>query len=159
METLHNKEETLIAAAYQDIKNNQVVYNIDNCLVEASKLNKPIILGIDSNAHSQLWQCDNTNQRGHVFEETIATHGLYVCNIGTLDRSTDKAHQERYGLIRRLADRGVPSSADPDTSNDLTGFTVEGHLHRWRHDFDKLGGSWQFADGSLGVTRLPRDRS
>ena len=77
--TLHNKEETLITAAYQDIKKN---IDIDNCLIEASNLDKPIILGIDSNAHSQLWQCDTTNQRGQVFEEIIATHGLYVCNIG-----------------------------------------------------------------------------
>ena len=84
--TLHNREEeTIITAAYQDIKNNHVVYNIDNCLEKASNLNKPIILGIDSNAHSQLWQCETTNQRGQVFEETIATYGIYVCNTGKKD--------------------------------------------------------------------------
>lgn len=80
--TLHNKEETIIAASYQDIKNNHAVQNIDNCLVKAANYDKPIILGIDSNAHSQLWQCETTNQRGQVFEETIATHGMHVCNTG-----------------------------------------------------------------------------
>ena len=80
---LHNKEEEIfIVSSYQDIKFNEVVNNLKECLDRATQQKKPILLGIDSNAHSQLWNCDTTNHRGKTFEETIASNSLFVCNVG-----------------------------------------------------------------------------
>lgn len=41
-----------------------------------------IILGSDTNAHSSLWSCPNTNARGRVFEEFLAINDMDIANKG-----------------------------------------------------------------------------
>jgi len=73
-----------VTSAYLDIL--MPLPNIfPTCLVDLVKYaelnNIPIILGIDSNAHSSLWGPD-TNRRGEVVEDFILEHGLLVENKG-----------------------------------------------------------------------------
>ena len=50
---LHNrKEELIICSCYQDITFPDVINNIDKCVEHYKKVNKEIIIGTDSNAHS-----------------------------------------------------------------------------------------------------------
>ena len=90
----NNQEEIMICSAYQDITYPEVVNNIDKCAEKAKLINKEIIIGVDTNSHSQLWMEENPNQRGDKFEELIAIMDLTVCNVGrkyTFDCSRGKS--------------------------------------------------------------------
>ena len=76
------KEELVICSSYQDIDFPEVINNIDKCVEHAKSINKEIIIGADSNSHSQLWMSESANSRGDVFEDFIALNNLFVCNIG-----------------------------------------------------------------------------
>ena len=53
---LHNaNEELIIRSSYQDITFLEVVNNIDKCVEYSKNIDKNIIIGADSNAHSELW--------------------------------------------------------------------------------------------------------
>ena len=79
----HNiDEELIICSSYQDITIPEVINNIDKCVAHSKKLNKPILVGSDSNVHSQLWMSKTENQRGEIFEDFIALNNLFVCNVG-----------------------------------------------------------------------------
>ena len=62
---LHStKEEVIIASSYQDITFPEVVNNVDKCVEYSKSVNKDIIIGTDSNAHSELWMSESANSRG-----------------------------------------------------------------------------------------------
>ena len=75
-------EELIICSSYQDITFPEVINNIDQCVEHSKRVNKNIIIGTDSNAHSQLWMSESANSRGEVFEDFITLNDLFVCNIG-----------------------------------------------------------------------------
>ena len=80
---LHNsREELVICSSYQDITFPEVINNIDKCVEHSKRVNKDIIIGTDSNDHSQLWMSESANAREEVFEDFITLNGLFVCNIG-----------------------------------------------------------------------------
>ena len=80
---LHNsKEELIICSSYQDITFPEVINNIDKCVNHSKTVKTDIIIGTDSNAHSQLWMSKSANLRGEVFEDFITLNNLFVCNIG-----------------------------------------------------------------------------
>ena len=93
--TLHNsKEEIVICSSYQDITFPEVINNIDKCVEHSKKVNKEIIIGTDSNSHSQLWMSESDNYRGEIFEDFISQNNLFVSNIGnknTYDCATGKS--------------------------------------------------------------------
>ena len=93
--TLHNSnEELVICSSYQDITFPEVVNNIDKCVEHSKNVNKDIIIGTDSNAHSQLWMSESENSRGELFEEFITQNNLFVSNIGnsfTYDCATGRS--------------------------------------------------------------------
>ncbi len=37
---------------------------------------------MDTNAHSSLWQCSDTNKRGEMLEELIFTYNININNVG-----------------------------------------------------------------------------
>ena len=43
----------------------------------------PVVIGVDSNAHSTLYGPDN-NTRGEAFEDFVLQYGLDVANVGTV---------------------------------------------------------------------------
>ena len=80
---LHNsKEELVICSSYQDITFPEVINNIDKCVEHIKNVHKEIIIGTDSNAHSQMWMSESANSRGEVLEDFITLNNLFVCNIG-----------------------------------------------------------------------------
>ena len=68
--------------SYQDITYPEVVNNIDECAEKAKANKEQIIIGTDSNAHSQLWMSETSNYRGEIFEDFITQSNLLVCNRG-----------------------------------------------------------------------------
>ena len=75
---LHNtNEELVICSSYQDITFPEVINNIDKCVEHSKNVNKDIIIGTDSNAHSELWMSESANKRGEVFEEFITLNNLF----------------------------------------------------------------------------------
>ena len=80
---LHSPErELILCSSYQDITFPEVINNIDKCVEHSKSVNKDIIIGTDSNAHSELWMSESANLRGEVFEDFITSDDLFVCNTG-----------------------------------------------------------------------------
>ena len=77
-----NKQIFAVCSSYQDIDVPEVINNIDKFVEHSIALNKDIIIGTDSNAHSQLWMSPSSNPRGEIFEDFISHNNLFVCNIG-----------------------------------------------------------------------------
>ena len=76
------KEELILSSSYQDIDFQEVVNNIDKCVEHSKRVNKEIIIGCDSNAHSQLWMSKSNNIRGDIFEDFLTLNNLLVSNVG-----------------------------------------------------------------------------
>ena len=69
---LHNTgEEVIVCSAYQYIDFPEVISNMDECVKHSKETKKELIIGSDSNSHSELWMCESTNSRGEIFEEFI----------------------------------------------------------------------------------------
>ena len=69
---LHNSDgEIIVCSAYQNITFPEVINNIDKCVEHSKATNKEVIIGSDSNAHSDLWMSESTNSRGEIFEESL----------------------------------------------------------------------------------------
>ena len=67
-------EELILVSSYQDITFPEVINNIDKCVEHSKNVKKEIIIGTDSNAHSQLWMSESANSRGEVFEDFITIY-------------------------------------------------------------------------------------
>ena len=80
---LHNSDEELvICSSYQDITLPEVINNIDKCVEYSKTIDKYIIIGADSNAHSDLWMSESANQREEILVDFVTLNNLFVCNIG-----------------------------------------------------------------------------
>ena len=64
------QEDFFVCSSYLDITVPHVVYDVDECVDHAHRTKLPIIIGMDSNCHSELWGCPNSNQRGEVLENS-----------------------------------------------------------------------------------------
>ena len=78
-----NGKTTFYVSVYWDIN----FYDIPKTFVEfmdyqVSK-NNDIIIGMDANAHSEAWGCDDANGRGEKLELFIANYGLSIINRGS----------------------------------------------------------------------------
>ena len=71
----------IVASIYLDINLTPSPDWLDTLVWYADNKGCRLVIGVDSNAHSQLYGPD-TNRRSEVFEEVILAHGLYVENIG-----------------------------------------------------------------------------
>ena len=78
---LHGKQ-TLLASIYLDITMPTIPDWLEKlvCMADTKKL--PLIVGIDTNAHSCLYGPDN-NTRGDQFEDFVIEHGLQIINHGS----------------------------------------------------------------------------
>ena len=57
-----------------------MINNIDKYVEYSKATNKELIIGSDSNAHSELWMCESADFRGEIFEDFITQNNLLVCN-------------------------------------------------------------------------------
>ena len=73
---------TYVCSAYLDInldpRNQLLIDVIHHC----SRKSIPLVIGMDSNSHSGLWGCSETNQRGAALEELFSYSDLTVMNMG-----------------------------------------------------------------------------
>ena len=72
---------TLLASIYLDIKKPVVPQWLEQLVDIADRKKMPMILGIDSNAHSTFFGPDS-NARGDELEDFILKHGMKVVNTG-----------------------------------------------------------------------------
>ena len=75
--------QVLIASVYLDITQPVTPAWLSELLTMAEDKQLPVILAMDSNAHSSLFGPDN-NTRGDALEEFILQHGLEVINTGNV---------------------------------------------------------------------------
>ena len=73
--------QTIIASVYLDIKQSARPDWLDGLLNMAARKSYPIILCVDTNAHSSLYGPSN-NARGNDIEDLVLHHGLEVANRG-----------------------------------------------------------------------------
>ena len=75
---------TYICSLYLDI--NQSVHRPSflKLLNVCERDRMPLVIGMDSNAHSPLWGCPDRNERGEDLEEILLTRNLTVMNTGSI---------------------------------------------------------------------------
>ena len=73
-----------VASVYLDINLPAIPEEVRGLVDSCNRRGLPLLLGMDSNAHSHLWGCEETNARGEALEELIAGRNLTVMNTGTV---------------------------------------------------------------------------
>jgi len=99
--------EILVCSTYLDITKDPVIYDIDKCLEYSKDNHIPILIGMDSNGHSQLWGCNENNSRGDTLELWIASNNLTLHNIGS-------QHTYEKGAAKTIIDITLSSFAIQD---------------------------------------------
>ena len=78
-----SKDKYLVVSSYFDINLDGVVpAMIEKVKQYSVTKNIPIVVGIDSNAHSTLWGCTANNKRGDILEEWLLPSNLSLVNQG-----------------------------------------------------------------------------
>ena len=76
-------KEVIVTSVYMDITLTTVWPPLLEKLLDYCRIrHKEVLICADTNGHSSLWNCEDTNQRGERIEDLIFTHGLQVCNVG-----------------------------------------------------------------------------
>ena len=77
------EDDIIVTSLYLDITNDSVWPPLLGKLLNYCQVNnKEIVILADTNAHSTLWNCNETNKRGEIMEEHIILHNLCIMNIG-----------------------------------------------------------------------------
>ena len=65
-----NERNVYVASAYMDIQDNEVISSkLLKLLQYCQRKNFDLLICADTNAHSSLWNCDETNRRGLILED------------------------------------------------------------------------------------------
>ena len=81
---INHDKHVYVSSVYLDIleeipgDNSMLSQLVQHCQAEEI----PLVIGADSNAHSVLWGCVESNQRGEEMETFLETHNLSVLNVG-----------------------------------------------------------------------------
>ncbi len=78
----HSESPLYVGSVYLDILKDPIIRELSKLVSHCDNQQIPLIMGIDSNAHSAFWNSDNPNARGIELEEWIVHKGLYVHNVG-----------------------------------------------------------------------------
>ena len=78
-----NGKEVMVTSVYMDILNRQVIDNtLLKLLQHCRDKDIDLLICADTNAHSSLWNCDDTNERGGILEDYIFHFNLQIHNEG-----------------------------------------------------------------------------
>lgn len=77
------ENSVVIASIYLDIEQPTILPQMEELVKFCQDKHMCLIMGIDSNAHSPLWGCNDCNKRGQALEEFIFENQLFVHNIGS----------------------------------------------------------------------------
>ena len=73
----------LVVSGYLDINDDTLsLEQLERCIDKAKGSRMPILFGLDTNAHSVLWNSPDTNGRGSKMEDFIMQHALVLHNKG-----------------------------------------------------------------------------
>ncbi len=75
-------KQVYLCSSYLDITKSVNHPDLLACIKHCNRFRIPLIVGMDSNAHSPLWQCEEANARGSDLEEMILTLNMNVMNSG-----------------------------------------------------------------------------
>ena len=92
---IENIKKFLIISLYLDI-NLDVTILLDQLKTYRARTGLPVLVSMDSNAHSTLWGSEDTNARGEILEEWILSKGYLLLNRGNVP--TFSNHIEPKGL-------------------------------------------------------------
>ena len=73
-----------VVSVYLDINLSATPQILRDLIDRCNQKGIPMILGMDSNAHSPMWGCDEVNPRGEELEILIAEKNLTVMNVGSV---------------------------------------------------------------------------
>ena len=76
-------EDTYVASVYLDCTKLELPAEL--LALCSQRSDKRLLIGLDSNAHSALWGCINTDARGEMVEEFLFSNGLVIINRGCHD--------------------------------------------------------------------------
>ena len=76
-------QSTILCSLYLDINLPVWPTHLQDLILFCSNKNKKLIIGIDCNAHSEMWGCSESNSRGQHLEEYIIHNNLFVHNAGS----------------------------------------------------------------------------
>ena len=92
--------------------------------------NADIIIGSDSNSHSTLWNCANTDSRGEYLEDFIIQNNLQCLNVGNnwtfqgpMGKSIIDITLSNYSLANKISDWKVENYLE-DSDNLRITFTI-----------------------------------
>ena len=103
-------KQTVLVSLYLDITLEVQPQWLDNLMQMIEAKNLPVIMGIDTNAHSTLYGVD-TNARGTAFEDFVLQYGLNVENFGnTPTFETQRGSKHIKTFIDVTLTRDLPTS-------------------------------------------------
>ena len=70
----------IVASVYMDITKTDHSRDLTFLLEYHDRTGADLIISADSNAHSHLWGCQESNKRGEDLERFILQHGIIVAN-------------------------------------------------------------------------------
>ncbi len=74
---MEEKEDILVTSVYMDITNVAVwPPQLEKLLHYCARKKKEVVICVDTNAHSSLWQSNDTNKRGEMLKKLIFAHVL-----------------------------------------------------------------------------------
>jgi hypothetical protein len=79
--TIKNRD-IYLTSVYMDINNPNPPAKLDLLLEHCRSSDRAIVVSTDSNAHSELWQSDETNERGDMIEAIMFRYNLTLHNRG-----------------------------------------------------------------------------
>ena len=75
--------EIILVSVYADINKESVPCELLELARYASGGNTPLVICLDTNAHSTLWGCAADNERGRDYDDFISANNLSLLNIGS----------------------------------------------------------------------------
>ena len=127
--------QTVIASCYLDYTNQDVITKELLNICQYAATNKfPLLLGMDTNAHSSLYG-PSTNKRGEKMEEFILTNFLNVENRG----DTPTFQSSRYStFIDVTLSRGLPGVRDWRVDTSFNGSDHNSILYSVKHTMEEV---------------------
>lgn len=73
----------LLASVYMPVEDQLPPEETRRLVDHAATSGLDLVLGCDTNAHNMVWGCRETNKRGKILLEYVASSGLMIANIGS----------------------------------------------------------------------------
>ena len=129
-------EDTVFASVYLDITKPVEMDQWSRLLRWCDSHKKPLVMGIDSNAHSEMWGSTDLNHRGEILEEVIMRYDLTIHNRGKTPTFTGGSgtviditlSNQWFGSISSIKDWRVDQT-DSMSDHRYINFTVDAELH------------------------------